>query len=85
MMIDVKRFTEITLGDQIIRIMTDDEPKIIEALSKKKSFEAINPEEWVQVGAIQVRRCCDTCEVRRSGSGETCAKCDSTLNLWRNS
>jgi hypothetical protein len=41
--VTVQRVTKITIGDQVISIMTEDETKLIEALTKKDDFTPLNP------------------------------------------
>ena len=79
----ITRWTHIELPYCKIIIKSEDEPKLIQALTSPKDFTPFNFDEWHVSGDVRIKKCCDTCEVMKSGSGEACIACDNTLNLWR--
>lgn len=44
-MVEIQRFTKIILNDQIITILTEDEPTIIQALQRENVFTKLKPPE----------------------------------------
>lgn len=62
---EVQRFTRITLNNQVITILTEDEPKLIEALTIKPSFQSF----------IAEKLSCNNCLAGPNGTSTLCEGC----------